>query len=938
MRRLTNVFFISVLSMMALSASAQKGFLRGKVIDDELGEGIIGSAVFVEGTTTGSVTDWDGNYSLALEPGTYSIVFSSVSYQRITVSDVVITAEEVTPLDVRMVSDLKELEAVVVTAEVVRDSETAMLTLQKKSANVLDGISSQAFKKTGDSNLGAAMNRVTGVSVEDGKYVYVRGLGDRYTKTTLNGLEVPGLDPDKNSIQIDIFPTSVLENVMVYKTFSPNLFGDFTGGIVNIETKAFPEEKVTEVSLGLGATFGQTFNSDYKFYQGGKLDWLGFDDGTRALPFDRNTEIPSEVRRDPELERLTRSFNPNMAAHSTTALPSGSLSFVHGNQVNRGIWTIGYNAILNYQNSTVYFSEFEANRYLKDPDVSEYELFADEKRLGDRGQNNVLWSGLLSSSFKVQNHSFTVSFLRSQNGESNASTRVSRNFNQTNATLVDDILTYTQRSVSNLMISGKHNLGNGYQVEWANALNWSRVYDPDFRETKISVTDGDTTLQVGDGAGIERFYRDLNEFNESFKVDLTKSVGERSKLRAGAYTSFKNRDFQVDNFIFRQRLVASVPADADWFLQPENIWTPDTRRGTYVIGNYQAPNNYEARQNIYAAYGMGELFVTPSLRAIFGVRVEQNSMWYTGENIGGTEVYDDEKTLEELNVLPSMNLVYNLSENINFRASYNRTVARPSFKEKSIAQIYDPISKKTFFGNLDLDQTDIDNVDLRVEYFFRSGELISVSGFYKNFNKHIEYTLFPFDPDAIKPRNAEDSWVYGAEVEFRKSLDFIPQLRKFSFGTNLSLISSQLDITTLTVDNDGTTEYELREANLREGETLSTTRSMAGQAPYLVNAYIGYLDEETNTNVKLSYNVQGETLTVVGSGTTPDVYTKPFHSLNLNMYRNFGQERKSRVTVSLRNILNDDRLQVYKSYGASEQVYTGFKPGVNFRVKYNYKF
>ena len=482
------LLLLNAVTFLSLNLYAQNGFLRGRVIDDEFGEGLIGTNIYVEGTTNGTVADFNGDYSLPLAPGTYNIVFSSISYATLTVSDVKIVAGEVTALDITMKNDVEQLEAVVVTAEVMKDSEAGLLAAQKKAINVADGISNQTFKKVGDSDLSGAIKRVTGVSVEGGKYVYVRGLGDRYTKTTLNGMDIPGLDPDKNSVQIDIFPTAVLDNVMVYKTFSPNLYGDFTGGVVDIQTKDFPGEKTTSFSLGLSMIPGVQFNDDFILYQGSATDWLGFDNGLRALPFSKDTEIPSEARVDPKLENLTRSFNPQMAVRNRSALPSGSFTFNTGNQINKNSATIGYNLVLNYQSTFQFFDNVQSNNMLKDPDKKENDLFLDETRRGALGKHTVNWSALASAALKFNKSSYSLSLLRSQSGESVANNRVNENYNQTSATLLEDILTYSQRSVTNAILIGKHNLTTS-QLEWRGAVNWSRVYDPDFRVTSISITE-----------------------------------------------------------------------------------------------------------------------------------------------------------------------------------------------------------------------------------------------------------------------------------------------------------------------------------------------------------------------------------------------------------------------------------------------------------------
>ena len=937
------IFLAAMFIAASYQSYAQKGYLRGKVLDTEIGEGLIGGNVYVQGTTNGTVTDFNGEYSLPLEPGTYTIVFSSISYTSVTVNDVKIVADEVTKIDISMDTDLQQLDGVVITADVLKNTDQALLAVQKKSVRVMDGMSSQTFSKMGEANLSGAIKRVTGVSVEGGKYVYVRGLGDRYTKTTLNGMSIPGLDPDKNSVQIDIFPTAVLDNVMVYKTFSPDLYGDFTGGVVDVETKDFPTEKTIALSLGLSYAPGQQFNKDFILYTGSNTDWLGFDNGFRSLPFDKNTTIPnistSDLNERTQLESLTRSFNPEMGVKNKTALPNGSFSFNMGNQIDRENVTLGYNAVLNYSNEFNYYDNWQSNAYFKDDDPDVTGLVKDETRKGVLGKQTVLWSGLLSGALKFDKHSFSISLLRSQSGESSAVKRISSNTFLNIATLSEDVLTYTQRSVTNGIVIGKHNF-NKFQVEWRNAVNWSRVYDPDFRFSAIEFSDADTTLNPGVGAGLNRYYRNLDEFNESFKADFTVPFASKAKFKFGGIGTYKKRDYEILNYFFRVRGISKVSIDPDWYLQPENIWTSDKGEGVYLNGNYEPANTFHAKQMTFGGYAMADLYIVPKLRSIFGLRAEQAQMYYTGQNNDGSKLYDNEETLNELNLLPSVNLVYSLNENMNLRASYNQTLARPSFKEKSIAQIFDPILKRTFIGNIDLKQTNVNNMDLRWEYFMKPGEIVSVSGFYKDFQNHIELVSFPTNPDNVKPRNAGSSWVYGAEVELKKSLEFIaPSLKDLFLGTNVSIVRSFVDMNTVYVDEAQTeTEKQSRESVVKTGETIKDTRSMAGQAPFLINAYLNYSINEIGLNFNLAYNVQGATLTVVGSQRVPDVYSVPFHSVNFNASKTIGANMKSKVSIGIDNILDDVREQVYKSYNAADKIYATYNPGRQFSIKYSYRF
>ncbi len=944
-------FFLFLLSISAVHVAQgqEKGFVRGNIADGQFGGPLIGASVRVmELSGVGATTDFDGNFSISVPVGKYTVEVSYISFASQVFKDVEVKAGEVVKIDATLEMATAQLDMVVVTAEVRKNSEAAVLMERKNATNVTDGLSAQAFSKIGDGDLSGAMKRITGVTVQDGKYVYVRGLGDRYTVTTLNGMVLPGLDPDVNSVQMDIFPTSMLENVAVYKTFSPELFGDFTGGLVNIVTKKFPEKKVTEIGVGVNYIPSMHFNDDFILYNGGKLDWLGFDDGSRGLPFESTIKIPDEALIDPELERITRSFNPQLATKSKLALPNGNFSFNHGNQLtNEKGRTFGYNVVLNYSNEHLFYDNFESSDYLKDNDRSVNELESWATRKGIVGKNNVLWSGLVSGSMKKRGNSYSLTFLHTQSGESTAAQRVNEDINENVATLLEDVLTYTSRRLSTVVLNGAHRVGP-VDLTWANATTFSGVYDPDFRETRISVTNGDTTLSPGTGAGIDRFWRNLNEVGESFKIDVKAELPKNFELKGGVAGNLKWREFEVFNYKHRRNNLNAIEIDPDWWLQEDNYWSADPsdenyRNGTYTIGNFQPSNSFSARQNVFGAYLMVQQQLAKVVKLVYGARIEKADMFYTGvsQNTSGPR-YLDQNTLDEFNFLPSLNVVYSFTEKMNLRFGLNRSVARPTFREKSIAEIYDPITKRTFIGNINLEQTYINNIDLRYEWYLSPKEIIALSGFYKEFTGHIEMVAFVTAPNNLTPRNSGLARVTGAEFEVRKDLinwaDKKSRNHGIMFNGNASLIWSFVDLNSVIVDGSGQTEFQLRTNNLREGETLRSTRPMGGQAPYAINAGLSYEIRETQTSISLSYNVQGEQLTVIASGRNPDVYTVPFHSLNFNAYHSFGKKRNSRLTISVENMLDDDRLLVYRSFGAQDQVYTRFKPGVSFGLSYSYRF
>ncbi|NVK05765.1 MAG: TonB-dependent receptor plug domain-containing protein [Flavobacteriia bacterium] len=930
----------SFFTLATLVVFGQTGFLRGTIIDQEYGDPAVNAQIQVRGTNIKELADFDGNYSIGLEPGTYTVVYSSFGLKEVVVNDVVITAGEVTIQDIALEAETNVIGPVEITYTIERSGEVGLVLERQQSSSVMDGISSQTFRRTGDGNLSAAIGRVTGVSVQDGKYVYVRGLGDRYTKTTLNGMTIPGLDPDKNSVQIDIFPTKTLENVMIYKTFQPSLYGDFTGGLVNVQTKSFPTEATTQLSIGATYFPSMHFNDDFILYPGSSTDYFGFDDGSRSFPFSRFEDVPANPTY-PRSNELVSRFSKQMAAESATALPNASISFNTGNQIDRGERTYGYNFVMNYQVQNTFYEDYESNVYLKAIDSDDYEMFQDESRNGVLGQRSVLWSALASGAMKWNGNSIETLLLHSQSGESSASQRLARNYNQTGAELLEDILTYTQRSITTNMFIGEHQIGEDWSLKWRNAATYSNVYDPDFRTTSVSITGGDTSLRVGDGAGITRFWRNLFEINESARVDLEHKYGEGAKLSFGGVFTFKYRDFEVFNVNFRRREASDIQADPNWFFQDENLFSDVNPDGTYARYNYEPSNVFQSSQMVSGVYVQNEHMLMPLLKAVYGVRVEQGLMYYTGETQPGPsyEQFENSNTLNEINFLPSAALIYDLNEKMKLRGAFTQTLARPSFKEKSAAQIFDPLTKRTFIGNLDLEQTTVWNSDLRYEWFFEGADLFAISGFYKSFTNHIELVSYETAPDNITPRNAGSSVVFGAEVELSRSLASLGGFFKnFKVGGNFSYVESRVDLHSVIVDGNGTTEYELRQQNLRDGETLKDYRSMAGQAPYTVNANINYADRENGLNISLAYNVQGTFLAIVGSGRVPDVYTVPFHSLNLNAYYDFGSDDQHRITVGVQNALMGERHNIYRSYNATDVTYSRYLPGSGFSLKYSYTF
>jgi hypothetical protein len=965
MKHYANLFILFIvfsLFVSLTSARAQKGIIRGTIIEDATGEPLFGVTVVIKGTTNGSITDFDGKFEINVEAGVVDIQASFISFETVVLSQIEVKPGDVTILDnIRMQEDVQTLEEVIVTAEVLKNSEEAILTIKKRSANVIDGISAANFRKIGDSDAAAAMKRVTGVSVQGGKYVYVRGLGDRYTKTILNDVDVPGLDPDRNTIQMDIFPTNVIDNIVVSKSFTADLPADFTGGIVNIETKEFPESKNLKVGIGLGFNPDMHFNSNYLKYEGGSTDFLGFDDGTRANPADGIDEIPfrADAIGDPDkarvFEGIINDFGPIMAAENATSFMNYSMSLSTGNQFSKDYGTVGYNFAITYKNNTEFYQDAEYSRWgLNQTDISDFEMELREDQKGDFGVNNVLLGGLAGLAFKTDQSKYKINLLHLQNGESKAGIFDYIGTDQgSNFEAIQHNLEYSQRSLSNLLLNGQHHSKDSrWVIDWKVSPTHSVMNDPDVRFTRLRTDGGSSDFEIGTETGFPaRIWRNLNEQNIVGRVDVTRELlvmGNEAKLRFGGANAYKQRDYRIEDFIINtDRFTANntLNGDPNQLFEKDNLWTTDNTEGVFYDPNFfpNNPNAFNSNMNILGGYTSLEFSPISNLKTIAGLRVEKFDLRYTGEN-QARQRFDNEKFLDDLDLFPTLNLIYSVTENQNIRFSFSRTIARPSFKEASFAQIIDPITGRTFIGgfSIDTDQGDtiwdgnltatrINNFDLRWELFQKKGQTVSLSLFYKTFDAPIEIIQFASASNNFQPRNVGSGEVYGTEIEVRQNLGFINErIENFSLNANFTYALSAIDMNPI--------EFKSRVDNAREGQTIDNRRQMAGQAPYIVNGGVSYNSVKNGLEAGLFYNVQGPTLLFVGLLDRPDIYSVPFHSLNFNANKSFGEERRFTAGFKVSNILDDIREEVFQNFNATDQFFTRLAPRREFSVSLGYSF
>lgn len=960
--QLAKLLSIALLSILSFSALAQKGIIRGTIID-ETGEPLFSANAVIKGTTNGTTSDFDGKFEINAAPGTYVVELSFIGYQQVRVTDVQVVAGQVTPMGtIKLEPATNELVAVTVTAESVRSTEGALLALKKKSVSVMDGISSQTFKKIGDGNAASAVARVPGVSLQGGKYVFVRGLGDRYTKTQLNGMDVPGLDPDRNALQMDIFPTNIIDNIIVLKSFNADQPADFTGGMVNIETKEFPEQPELSLSLGLGYTLGQSFNANYLNTNGGSsTDFLGIDGGFRSEPLNMSVDnqqptgafaIGTESN-----AAQTRLFIDELAAKRNMSLMNGSLGIAGGNQIKTDDYTYGYSGALSYKNETSFYEDYERNFWRKEgSDRSVYELRPSTTRKGDVGINNVFLSGMLGGAIKGYKSKLKVNLMHLQNAESSAAQFFQEDLIASNNESKLDVLTYTERSLTNMLVAGTYALdfgdasGDGaVDLEWKFSPTYSRINDKDFRQSPylMDISGGDTTYSVdpNEVAFPSRFWRNLTEYNLPVRADLTfdrNIAGKKSKIKTGVSYTYKARSYEILGYELLAAGNPSYTGNPDELLEDDFIYNPSTGEGTFIFGNYQRSNTYSGVQSTAAVYGSAETELSNRLKTIVGLRIEKYDQFYTGQNQianfnpndDAARIFASDNVLSLLDFFPTLSVIYQTDENSNLRFGYFRTTARPSFKEKSTAEIVDPISGLTFIGNIDLVSTYINNFDVRYEYFFKRNQTVAVSAFYKMFQDPIELSSYLQSNDSYQPRNVGDAQVAGVEFEGRVGMGFINEaLDVLSLNTNISFIYARVKY-----DKGPRGTFAARQQGLRDGETLGDFRDMQGQAPYIVNTGLAYTGKKNGIETGLYYNVQGPKLEFLGIGLSPDIYSVPFHSLNYNFLIKFGKEDRYQAGFSVDNILNDKRESITRSFQATDQTFSAYNPGTTVGLSISYKF
>lgn len=927
---------ILTLAYSALSVTFAQSTIEGSIIDSEFGDQLPFANVILYYQDTnalvgGTTTDFDGKFIFAdLPEATYIIEVSFVGYATTKITDIICDGANVVSTEVTLSPIADTLDEVVVTTTQKRNNETSVLNIQKNSAVVMDGLSLQAIRRAGDGDIAAAVKRVPGVSIQDGKYVYIRGLGDRYSKTLLNGMEIPGLDPDKNTLQLNIFPTNLIDNIQVLKSGNAAYDADFSGGIVDLSLKDFSSSPSHTISVGMSFNPSMHFKSNYIFDEGSQTDFLGFDDGYRAFPLPRRIDIPIPERGLESSEIVTtytKSLNKNFNVSEKTSLPNLSLGFSSSNTYAlKGDKKIGYIAALNYRSQISFFEDYIESRFEKS--LPAFTNVANNTgRLGSDERFINFLSGVTLGSEKSK---YKLNFLFIQNGESTSIKGDFENNGENNYIGPGQVKSYVQRQIISLPFSSKNYFNDG-NIELNLSFNptFSKVYDKDFKLSIFNLDDNDQTTLSNNGAGLPlRIWRYLDEtsYNGRANVKIKHSIGQLSaETNMGGFFLYKNRKFATEFFTidYPTDLSRSLQGDANNILRDDNIWSLDDPSGAYVYGTFQEENQFDSKIMKYGGFISEEINFSEQFKTYLGLRFESYSIFYTGETLD-KKVFNDERFIHTTDLFPSVNTIYTLDEQKKIRFSYYRTTARPSFKENSAAVIFDPITFNRFFGNVNIKPTFISNFDLRFENYGENGDFFALSGFYKDFKDPIEIVFYQSDSRQFRPENSEQAKVYGVEFELRKKL-YDNNVYSLTYNLNTSIIESRQTLV-------GQERQErLFEANTLDKE-FKDYRALQGQSPFIVNSSLVYKREKNE--LSLFYNVQGKTLLFVGNQEVSDVFTVPFHSLNLVAKRTFGNLKNQTLQLEIQNLLNDNREVQYEFYEATPELFSQRKIGTTFALTY----
>ncbi len=892
------------------TALAQLSIIKGKVTDELSSEGIIGASVLIEGTNHGIATDIEGNFELkSVLPGSYALIISSVGYQSQKIQGVRVASEEAVTLEVKLKEAAEMMEAVVVRAARTTGTQSAVISEIRNAAQVVSGVSQQQIRVSQDRDAAQVMSRIPGVTVVDGRFVMVRGIPERYNQVMLNNAIAPSTEIDRRTFSFDLIPSHVLDRMLVYKSGSADNPGDFAGGLIKVFTNNATESNFLSISVSGGVRSGTTFNPYFQS-KGSPTDVLGFDNGYRKLP----ASFPSANLRDlpgssPVRVAAAHSLKNNFVPRESTAIPDMGVGLTFGKYWQLGNARLSTLTSVNVSQSYQH-TKREFYRYFEWNNSSPVETrfayldsyYEKENKVGVLSNWNLNLNAFNKLAFKN---------LFNQIGENRTVLRTGEDFiQQAGFHRKNYMYEYRSRTIYSGQLEGTHIFpASTSSINWVVGLNHLSESQPDLRRFRTirnapgnAAVDGNEYRMITPPSSnlydTGRYFGRLSETGGSHGLNYDRKIGGNEsnpvKLKAGYLVDYRSRSFDTRYFSYLLPLGISIDDEnrlinlpLDQIFSNSNISANNAFR--FQEGT-SSRDSYTASNFLSAAY-LGVVVPLNKLNISGGFRGEYNVLRLESSSEFGDPIKVDNTKLSPLGFV---NVDYDLSSDSKLRFAYSRTLNRPEFREIAPFLFYDYEFDAERIGNPDLKVASIDNFDLRYEFYPREGEVISLGGFYKNFTNPIEtLILIRSESPGFSYQNAGGAYNYGVELEIRKSLEGLTGssfLDKLSANMNASYIYSRVDYG--------------QNASLGQ----ERKRALQGQSPYIVNAILNFMDEESGWQFSASYNIFGKRIFAVSSSIFPSIYELPRNSVDLTVTKNF------RNNLSLKGGVQDLLNMRYRFY------------------------
>ncbi len=905
------------------AAGNVKGRLFGVVKSHESNAPLPGVRVFISGIAGALKTDGDGKYSIDVPVGKYSISFVHPEFSTQIYKDIEITEDAITTKSTALTPAGKDLGVFVVNAPTIESGYRALSDERRESSSVKEVIGAAQMSNAGASDAAGALKRVTGLTLVDGKYIFVRGLGERYSSTLLNGANLPSPDPTRRVVPLDLFPAGVLSGIVIQKTYSPDMPGDFSGGVVQLRTLGeIVEEPKSNVSLDLKYNSNTTFKEGH-VYEGGSTDFLGIDDGGRQLPALVISETNGGVKPGALSEQATESF-PQIYKTTPSTLPPGiklKMLVMDVFEPLNSDYGWGYNLALNYENNWNLRTETR-NTYSGDGLGG---LVLENETERTRTQNEINLGGLMNFIFEAgESHRYeSTSILTRQSTDTVVVDDSYLSENELNVR--DTTLEWRETQLFSQQFRGEHDFAslNDLELDWHVTLSQA-VQEVPFTRYYRYVENNDSYILTSDNVH-QITFESLEDNTADFALNLTYPLydlfGTYTKLKMGISNVQRDRESQIlrFNWISPNNIDTSILQDSN----PENIFIDANigEDGFSLFNGTQPTDNYVAEQSLNSIYMMADVLVNDKWSFMAGARIEDND-----QNVTTFELANpDEQVIGEIvsqDVMPAASVTWAFNEKMQLRAAASTTVNRPDFKELSSAPYIDAVSRDIIIGNPNLEQAEVTNFDLRWEWYVTHFESMSVSVFFKDFVNPIERTKLPGggDSDVFSFINASAATNSGIEFEGRAWLSrfFGNSFSRWYVESNLALIDSKV-----TLGDEA-------------GQLTNTDRPLQGQAPWIINLTLAYENLLSQTTANLLFNMSGESIVDVGTQGIPDAYAQPIPTLDFVYKKAFfrGQQDNVHLAIKVQNILNPD-IEVLRGSELERSYNKGIS--ISAQLKYSWK-